>query len=265
MVRPFPKSLPPEASTDSAAFSTTQWSTVLRAGEDSSPAAHQALERLCATYWYPLYVYVRRQGHGATDAQDLTQEFFSRLLGRKSYRLADPSRGRFRSFLLTSLKHFLINEWSRAKRQKRGGGAEVISLDEALAESRLAAEPAVELPPESLYDLRWAAVLLDRAFVALRGEFEQSGRQDAFERLKAFAWGDKNALSCAAMAQELNMTEGAVRVAVHRLRQRYGELLRTEVAQTVATPGEVEEELRYLVSVFRTGLVPAGNVTPETR
>ena len=241
-------------------FATTQWSAVLAAGETSSPASHRALELLCATYWYPLYAYVRRQGRSVEDAQDLTQAFFARLLERKDFRMADRNRGRFRTFLLSSFKHFLINDWKKENREKRGSGQKVLSLDEELAESRFAVEPVLEQPPDALYDRGWAAILLDRALVALRAEFDQAGKLEFFERLKVFVWGDKNALSYAAMAEQLGMTEGAVKVAVYRLRQRYGELLRAEVAQTVTTPVEVEEELRYLVSVIRNGLAISGNV-----
>jgi RNA polymerase sigma factor (sigma-70 family) len=243
-----------------AGFTTTHWSVVREAGGAGSPQATEALEKLCGSYWYPLYAYVRRKGHSPQDAEDLTQEFFARLLEQKSLRLADRNQGRFRTFLLTSLKHFLINEWIKGNREKRGGGRPVVSLDEEMAESRFASEPAIAQAPDSLYDRGWAAVLLDRAMAALRTEFEQSGKLDLFERLKVFVWGEKNALSYAAMSGQLAMTEGAVKVAVHRLRQRYGELLRAELAQTVATPGEINEELRYLVSVIRDSLANSGNV-----
>jgi DNA-directed RNA polymerase specialized sigma24 family protein len=245
-------------------FSTTHWSTVLEAGQNNSPQAAQALEWLCRAYWYPLYAYVRRQGHNVQDAQDLTQEFFARLLEHKYLRLADRNRGRFRTFLLTSLQHFLINDWKKANRCRRGGGQEVLWLDEEMAESRLAAEPAMEQPPDTLYDRGWAAVLMDRALAAMRAEFEQAGKADVFHRLKVFVWGEKNALSYAAMAEELAMTEGAVKVAVHRLRQRYGDLLRAEVAQTVTTAVEVEVELKYLASVIRAGMVFPGNHGAQT-
>jgi RNA polymerase sigma-70 factor (ECF subfamily) len=244
-------------------FTTTHWSVVLKAGGTESPEATEALEALCRSYWYPLYAYVRRKGNSPHDAQDLTQEFFARLLERRYLRLADRTQGRFRTFLLSSLKNFLINDWKKGNREKRGGGQKVLSLDEETAESRFAAEPATAQPPDSLYDRGWAAILLDRTLAALRAEFEQSGKLDLFERLKVFVWGEKNALSYAAMATQLGMTEGAVKVAVHRLRQRYGELLRAEVAQTVSTPAEVKEELRYLVSVIRDGLANSGNVGGE--
>jgi RNA polymerase sigma factor (sigma-70 family) len=245
-------------------FCTTHWSIVLEAGREHSPEAAQALERLCGAYWYPLYAYVRRQGHGPDDAQDLVQEFFARLLERHYLRLADRNRGRFRTFLLTSLQHFLINEWRRTSRERRGGNQRLLSLDEEMAESRFAGEPAIAQPPDDLYDRGWAAILLERALSALRAEFEQSSKLDLFERLKVFVWGEKNALSYAAMAAQLGLSEGAVKVAVHRLRQRYGELLRAEIAQTVATPAEVEEELRYLASVIRGGLIISGNLAAAT-
>jgi RNA polymerase sigma factor (sigma-70 family) len=254
----------PEPGDLKSSFATTHWSIVLEAGQESSPKAAQALERLCRAYWYPLYAYIRRQGHGSHDAQDLAQEFFARLLESKGLRLADRSRGRFRTFLLTSLQHFLINEWHKTNREKRGRSQRFLSLDEEKAESRFASEPVVEQPPDSLYDRGWAAILLERAMAALGAEFAQSGKKDLFERLKVFVWGEKNALSYAAMGEQLGLSEGAVKVAVHRLRQRYGELLRAEIAQTVATPVEVEEELRYLVSVIRGGMTISGNLGAKT-
>lgn len=244
-------------------FLTTQWNVVLQAGGDDSQAV-RALEALCRSYWYPLYAYVRRNGHSPHDAQDLTQEFFARLLERKYLQLADRNQGRFRTFLLTSLKHFLVNDWKKGNREKRGGGRKLLSLDEQTAECRFAADPAAAQPPDSLYDRGWAAILLDRAFARLRAEFEESGKIELFECLKVFVWGDKNALSYEAMAAQLDMTEGAVKVSVHRMRQRYGELLRAEVRQTVESPGEVNEELRYLVSVIRDGLANSGNVAGKT-
>lgn len=238
-------------------FATTHWSAVVAAGETTSPQSSAALERLCRTYWYPLYAYVRRNGHGPEDAQDLVQEFFARFLQQHSVRRADRNRGRFRTFLLTSLKHFLINEWIKARREKRGNGQPVLSLDEERAEHRFSAEPATEQPPDTLYDRGWAAILLERAMAALGEESERAGKRDLLERLKQFLWGEKSGLSYAAMAEQLGMTEVAVKVTVHRLRQRYGELLRAEVARTVATPAEVNDELRYLVSVIRDGLASA--------
>jgi RNA polymerase sigma-70 factor (ECF subfamily) len=235
-------------------FPTTQWTLIIAAGNRGSREARSALVSLCERYWYPLYAYVRRQGQAAADAEDLVQAFFARLLERKYLRVADRSRGRFRTFLLTALQHFIINEWQKQNRQKRGGSVTIVSLDTELAESRFASEPAVEQAPDTLYDRGWASVLMQRAMEALRAECEQSGKLRMFERLKVFLWGDKNALPYSVMAGELGMNEGALKVAMHRLKQRYGELLRGEIAQTVATPVEVEEELRYLASVIRDSL-----------
>ena len=165
-------------------FATTHWSLVLAAGGEESPEAARALESLCSAYWYPLYAYVRRQGRSQEDAQDLTQEFFHRFLERHYLRLADRNRGRFRSFLLTSLKHFLINESAKANREKRGGGQQTLPLDEEMAESRFAAEPSVSQPPDALFDRGWAGVLMDRSMDALRAEFEKSGKVSTFERFK---------------------------------------------------------------------------------
>jgi RNA polymerase sigma-70 factor (ECF subfamily) len=241
------------------AFATTHWSLVLAAGNGQSSEAARALERLCRAYWYPLYAYVRRKGHSPHDAQDLVQEFFAHFLEHNYVRHADRNRGRFRTFLLTSLQRFLINQWHKAHREKRGGRQQVLSLDEALAEGRFTREPAADQPPDSVYDCGWAAVLLERALAALRAEFAQAGKQDLFERLKVFAWGEHSALPYSAMAEQLGMSEGAVKVAVHRLRQRYGQLLREEIAQTVGTPVEVEAELRYLASVVRGCWQISGN------
>jgi len=238
----------------SGGFVTTHWSEVLAAGETPSAESRAALERLCRTYWSPLYSYVRRSGHGSEDAQDLVQEFFARLLGKGYIANARSERGKFRTFLLTSLKHFLINEWTKAKRDKRGGTQVFLSLNDSSAESQVAAEPAAEQSLDEFYDRGWAAVLLQRAMKALETEFEESGRQALFQRLKGFVWGEQSGMSHAAMSEQLGMSEGAVKVAVHRLRQRYGELLRMEIAQTVATPVEVDQELRYLASIIRSGV-----------
>jgi DNA-directed RNA polymerase specialized sigma24 family protein len=235
-------------------FQTTNWGVVVQAGRAGSPESQAALEWLSQAYWYPLYAYVRRQGRNVEEAQDLTQEFFHHLLASEFLQRAQQNRGRFRTFLLSSLKNFLVNEWVKANREKRGSGQHVLSLDEELAESRLAAEPATAQPPDALYDRGWAGILMERAMMALRSEFANTGKLDTFERLKVYVWGEKSGLPYATMAGQLDMTEGAVKVTVHRLRQRYGELLRAEVAQTVATPVEVEEELRYLATVIRLGL-----------
>jgi len=233
-----------------AAFETTHWSVVLAAGHSSVPGAQQALEKLCRSYWYPLYVYVRRQGQSPHDAQDLTQELFARLLEKKYLRLADPDRGKFRAFLLKSLKHFLVNEWEKARAQKRGGGQSFIHLDADIAESRYAAEPVQALTLDQVYEKRWAVTLIEAVVARLREGYAAADRLPVFEALKAFIWGEQTTLSYAEVAPLLGLTEGAVKVAVHRLRGRYRELLRAEIAQTVATPGEVDEELQHLIAVL---------------
>jgi len=231
-------------------FTATHWSVVLMAGQTSSPEAAGALERLCRTYWYPLYVYVRRQGQSPHDAQDLTQEFFARLLEKKYLRLADPERGKFRAFLLKSLKHFLVNEWEKARTQKRGSGQCVVPLDAEIAESRYAAEPTQALTLDEVYEKRWAATLIEAVLARLRESYAAAGRLPTFETLKGFIWGDQTTFSYAETASKLALTEGAAKVAVHRLRSRYREFLRAEIAKTVATPGEVDEELQHLIAVL---------------
>ena len=245
-----PDAGPVSASANPGVFATTHWSVVLAAGQKDFPEAAAALEKLCRTYWYPLYVYVRRQGHSPEDAQDLTQDFFARLLEKKAFAKADPDRGKFRAFLLKSLKHFLVNEWEKARTQKRGGGQSILPLDADLAESRYAAEPTQALTLDEVYEKRWAATLIEAVLAHLRESYAADGRLPVFETLKGFIWGDQTTLFYADVAVPLGLTEGAVKVAVHRLRGRYRELLRAEVAKTVATPGEVEEELRYLIAVL---------------
>ena len=232
-------------------FFTTHWSVVLAAGNGVSPAAQAALERLCQTYWYPLYVFVRRKGHSADDAQDLTQEFFARFLEKRYVALADQTRGKFRSFLLRSLEHFLVNEWTKANAEKRGGTAPKISWDEAQAEGRYSHERMDGMAPDKLYEKQWAMSLLEKVIERLRVDLadEASG---LFEALKPTIWGEPTDSSYQEIASKVGMTEGAVKVAAHRMRQRYRELLRNEVAHTVATAAEVDEELRYLAAVLRS-------------
>ena len=233
----------------SAQFATTHWSVVLAAGERELPQAAEALEKLCRTYWYPLYVYARRQGNSPEDAQDLTQDFFSRLLEKNYLAKADRDRGKFRTFLLGSLKNFLVNEWKRAGRLKRGGGVEFVSIDANVAEDRYATEPANESNPDAAYEQRWAITLIEQVLATLRREYSAADKARLFEELKGFIWGDKSAASYAEIAGHLNLTEGTVKVAVHRLRQRFRELLRAEVAHTVARPEDVDDELRHLIAV----------------
>src|SRR5690349_22369420 len=184
---------------------------VLAAGHSSVPGAQEALEKLCRAYWYPLYVYVRKQGQSPHDAQDLTQEFFARLLEKKYLRLADPDRGKFRAFLLKSLKHFLVNEWEKARTQKRGGGQCFIHLDAEIAESRYAAEPVQELTLDEIYEKRWAVTLIEAALARLRQSYAADGRLPVFEALKAFIWGEQASLSYADVAPQLGLTDGAVK------------------------------------------------------
>jgi RNA polymerase sigma-70 factor (ECF subfamily) len=231
-------------------FTTTHWSVVLAAGHKSSPGAQAALERLCKIYWYPLYAYVRRRGRSAEDAQDLTQDFFARLLRKEYLRHADPERGKFRTFLLTSLQRFLINEWEKGRSQRRGGGQPVFSLDQETTEDRYQAEPSDESTPEKVFEKRWAVTVLEQVLLHLREEFTSKGKAKQFECLKDLLWGEKSSPPYAEVAAELGLTEGALKVAVHRLRQRYRELLRIEVAQTVSSPAELEEELRHLIAVI---------------
>jgi RNA polymerase sigma-70 factor (ECF subfamily) len=206
-----------------------------------------ALAQLCEAYWYPLYAYVRRQGRTPHDAQDLTQEFFLRLLKKGWLETVERERGRFRSWLLASMKHFLINEWDKARAERRGGGAIVFSVDEPAAEERLRAEPA-EVSAEQLYERRWASTLLDQVLARLRAEMANAGKVALFEALKFCLTGEQRRY--AEVAGELGLSEGAVKVAVHRLRERYRALIREEIAQTVASPSEIEDELRALLAAL---------------
>jgi RNA polymerase sigma-70 factor (ECF subfamily) len=231
-------------------FPTTHWSLVLSVGSGSLPNAQAALEVLCHAYWYPLYAYVRRQGRGVEEAQDLTQEFFARLLRKDYLHHADPSRGRFRTFLLTALKRFLVNDWQKGRAARRGGVQRAISWDQRESEIRFLGEPADESTPEKAFEKRWAVTLLERVLERLRGEFTNSGKAERFDRLKVLLWGEKGSPPYVGVAAELGLTEGALKVAVHRMRERYRELLRAEVADTVARPEEVDDELRHLITVI---------------
>lgn len=231
-------------------FATTHWSEVLAAGEAASPQGDDALARLCRAYWYPLYAYVRRQGHGSADAEDLTQEFFARLLEKNFLKAATPEKGRFRSFLLIALKRFLANEWERARAQKRGGGKAPLELDAVSAEERYRLEPVDEASGDRIYERRWALTLLDQVLQRLHNEAVRAGKGAQFELLKTFLYGEKSALSQTEIGAQLGLSESAVKSAVHRLRQRYREVLRQEVAHTVASPADVEDELRHLLKVL---------------
>jgi RNA polymerase sigma factor (sigma-70 family) len=226
-------------------FVTTQWTVVLNAGSPNTACAREALAKLCQTYWYPLYAFVRRQGSSPHDAQDLTQEFFARLLEKKTLEGVTREGGKFRSFLLTALRHFLNDEWKKARAAKRGGG-QVFSLDLEDAEKLYGREPADLMTPEKLYEYRWALALLDLVYGRLRDEYEAEGKADGFAQLKFCLTGERSALPYADLAERLGVPESSIKTRVHRLRLRYRELLREAVADTVASPQEVEEELRYL-------------------
>ncbi|MBI3850195.1 MAG: sigma-70 family RNA polymerase sigma factor [Verrucomicrobia bacterium] len=231
-------------------FATTHWTVVLAAGRKRTPQADVALEELCRTYWFPLYAYVRRRGHSKEDAEDLTQAFFARFLEKNYLEGLRSEKGKFRAFLLTALKHFLANASDRAHRQKRGGSLTPLSLDWQDADTRYQLDPADELSPDKLYDRAWAVALLERVIVRLRDESVAEGKSQLFEQLKPFLMIGKSAIPYPQAAVQLNLTEGAVRVAVHRLRKRYRELLRDEIAQTLSDPAQVDEEMRALFSAF---------------
>jgi RNA polymerase sigma factor (sigma-70 family) len=232
----------------SSQFPTTRWTLVVAAGDPQRKEARAALVSLCENYWYPLYAYLRRRGYSADQAQDLTQEFFVRVLEGRYLDRADPEKGRFRSFILTSLKFFVADEGDRDRAQKRGGGM-VQPLEFSSGEERYQREPAHDETPERIFERRWALSVLDRVVERLHDEFVEHGRPEHFERLKMFLLGHSDA-PYAALAREMNTSEGALKVAIHRLRKRYRELFRQEIADTVADPGEVESELRFLAAVL---------------
>ena len=240
----------PQAGRGGGHFDTTHWSVVLAAGHRSSPDSDKALESLCRTYWYPLYAYVRRRVADVHEAQDLTQEFFARLLEMNYVAEADPERGRFRAFLLTAFKHFLSKEWDKAKAQKRGGGRVPIPLEFLSFDSRFSVEPSQNLTAEQVYDRQWAVTLLDRVMDRLRDEFVRAGKAPQFEQLTGFLIGQHAGVTYADAADGMGVTEGTVKMTVHRMRQRYRELLRTEISQTVAGPGDVDDEIRSLFATF---------------
>jgi len=240
----------PATPSPKAGFVATRWTVVLAARDKVSPQLGEALESLCRAYWYPLYAYVRRLGHPTADAQDLTQEFFARLLAKEWLASADREKGRFRTFLVVALKRFLANEWDRLHREKRGGHAPHFPLDTEMAEARYQSEPALELTADRIYERRWALALLENTMNRLREEFGQANKAAEFERLKVFLTADKSAIACADVARELGMSEGAARVAAHRLRRRFREVFREEVAHTVASAEDVDEEFRHLLEAL---------------
>ncbi len=242
---------PESAERASGYFTTTHWSVVLAAGGRQSPQADAALEKLCRTYWYPLYAYVRRRGYAPADAEDLTQDFFAQLLRKNYPARADPNKGRFRTFLIHALTQFLADQRERANTLKRGGGQVFVSLDEEAPEDRYRLEVPDELTPEKLFERRWAQTVLGRALDRLRKEFVASDKEKHYEVLRSYEPGEQSPLSYAEAAARLGVSESALKSMIHRLRQRHAELVREEIAHTVPTVAEIDEELRYLVAVLR--------------
>lgn len=231
-------------------FATTHWSVVLQAGQPGAPGYQQALETLCRGYWFPLYAYLRRHGYDSHQAEDYTQAFFCRVLEKQVLRLADSKRGRFRSFLLATLKNFLADERDRARAQKRGGGRKLLSIDFNEAENQYALEPADRLSPEKLFDKSWALTVLERTMACLKTELARKNKKELFDHLKIYLTAEKGSIPYRDTAAELNMTEAAVRTAVHRLRRHYRKSLRDEIAQTVATEDQIEEEIDDLFAAL---------------
>ncbi|SPE56257.1 RNA polymerase, sigma-24 subunit, ECF subfamily [Verrucomicrobia bacterium] len=242
-----------EFSTDRAGiFATTHWSLIVSVQGPDSPESSAALEQLCRTYWPPLYAFARCRGHSPEDARDLTQQFFARLLEKDYLRTVHPARGKFRTFLLTAMQHFLANEWTRARRQKRGGGQVLFSLDDDSAGAAYGGEPADEMTAEKILDRRWAMTVLEVTMSNLAKECSAAGKAALFDSLKHTLAGEKSKNTMHNVADRLSMSEGAVKIALHRLRRRYGELLREEIARTVSRPEEIEEELRHLRAALRS-------------
>ena len=241
----------PHTPIDSEAFPLTHWSAVFAAGKEGTARAEAALAEFCSAYWYPLYAFARRKGHQPADAQDLTQGFFAYLIDAQLVAKANPDKGRFRSFLLGCFINFMASEKERAQTLKRGGGLLAVPLDSQQAEARLAQEPSPDASPERLFERHWALAVLEAALAHLEAEFEKSGRAALFQQLQPFLQGDASGPSYAEVAQQLGTTEGTIKVTVHRLRQRYRDLLRTVVSQTVNSPIEVDAELAHLMAALR--------------
>jgi len=255
MSTPTPAASPPSAATQGggggrARFATTRWTMVLAAGKRSSPLAVRALEELCRDYWYPLYVYVRRRGYAKEDAEDLTQAFFARLLEKDYLRTAAREKGRFRTFLLVAFQRFVANEWDRARAQKRGGGQRLVPLDADYAERRYHAEPADTMSADRIYERRWALTLIEQTVGNLRKEYVTAGKTRDFDQLKVFLTADRDTIPYVQLSETLGQTEGTLRVAVHRMRKRFRELFRQEIAETVSDPNEIEAELRHLMAAL---------------
>lgn len=232
-------------------FATTQWGLILSARTANSAQGSDAMEKLCRVYWYPVYSYILWRGYGFHDAQDLTQEFFAQYLAKDLLRNVDQSRGKFRTFLLTVLNHFLINQSQRVKAQKRGGRFTFVPLDNGAEQERHFCEPVSDLSPEEVFDQRWALTVLEQALKRLELEFTSAGKAGQFQILRAFLEGDSDAGAYRTVGAQLGMTPGAVAVAVHRLRQRFSSAIRDEISQTVANSADVEAEMRHLLQAIR--------------
>lgn len=244
-----PSSPPASAAPPGHAFPTTQWSMIVRAGDDSATRAQSALAQLCRQYWFPLYSYTRRQGRSHHEAEDCTQAFLARLLAADGVSRARQERGRFRTFLLTALRNFLTNEWHRTQAAKRGGGQAIVSIESEEAGERFAREPVDDtLTPDQAFDRVWAQATIERAMAALRQDYEKSGRGNLHAALLPLVWGDAADASFAARAAQLGMSTHAFTVALHRLRQRVGQRLRADIAETVTSESEVDDELRHLIA-----------------
>ncbi|MGB0581725.1 MAG: RNA polymerase sigma factor [Limisphaerales bacterium] len=232
-------------------FATTCWTQILAAGGNDSSVARASLEQLCGAYWYPLYAFARQSGQGPENAQDLTQGFFCRLLENNYLAQADREKGRFRTFMLSAFKHFMAKEWRREQALKRGGDREFISIDGSEAEHRYGGEMKEDMTPDRIFERKWAITILDRTLSALREEYHDSGREAVFEQLKEIITTGTTGRSYADIADTLDLKEGAVKVAAHRLRQRYRDTLRHEIAQTVGSEDDIDEELNNLSLVLR--------------
>jgi RNA polymerase sigma factor (sigma-70 family) len=243
-----PSSQPTSAPGD--VFATTHWTVVLAAGRRQTPQSALALEELCRTYWFPLYAYVRRRGHAKAEAEDLTQAFFARLLEKNFLANLHSEKGKFRAFLLAALKHFLANEWDKSQRQKRGGGRPPLSLDWQSADTKFQIAAANAPSPDKAFDREWALALLAKVIERLQRECAAEGKAKLFEQLKTFLMAGGGDPAQAEVAKALGLEEGAVRVAIHRLRKRYRALLRAEIAQTLSDPAMVDEEMRALFGAF---------------
>jgi len=240
----------PDSAREISDFSTTNWSVVLEAGRTDVARAAVALERLCRKYWYPIYAFVRRRGSDSHEAEDLTQAFFAYLIEKESLRQADRQKGRFRSFLLAALTNFLNNEWDKKRTLKRGGHRQIISLDEMVAEDRYRHEYSDSVTPEKLFERRWALTLMEQVLARLKQEYTKAGKVELFAKLEPLITGEVTTGLYAGLASDLAMKEESVRVALSRLRKRFGELLRSEIAQTVASPAEVDDEIRHLFAAI---------------